>query len=211
LTEQIFLEFENTVEDDKGLSHGAVVLGKEREDGRWIGRIRFTPLDGSPVLETDRETTQPNRDDLAYWATGLTYTYLEGALARARRLSEKAAAAATPGTERKAEPPKPASHIVPRIEVATMSPTVVEEVLEARDPRPGTMRQIPGAGIIVYEGTGGADGASHLFAVQFGSRNAGAVMANWLWSRLHGLGVEVRVNGRVVELTNDALGRALLD
>jgi hypothetical protein len=91
-----------------------------------------------------------------------------------------------------------------------MDPAIVERVLGARDARPGTARQVPGAGIIVYEGEGGADGASHLFAVQFGSRNAGATLANWLWSRLHGLGVQVRVDGRSVELTNDALNRAIL-
>jgi hypothetical protein len=104
----------------------------------------------------------------------------------------------------------PAPYHVPRIEVASTDPRVVEEVLGTTDTRPGTARQVPDAGIIVYEGKGGVDGTSHLFAVQFGSRNAGAILANWLWSRLHGLGVEVRVEGKVVELTNDALNRALV-
>jgi hypothetical protein len=81
------LEFENTIEDSAGRSHVALVLGEERKDGQWIGRIRFTPADGSPPMETDRETTQPDRDDLAYWAKGLTYFYLEGALERARKAS----------------------------------------------------------------------------------------------------------------------------
>jgi hypothetical protein len=63
----------------------------------------------------------------------------------------------------------------------------------------------------VYEGQGGVDGASHLFSVHVGSRHAGATLANWLWSRLHGPGVDVRVNGGVVELTNNSLDRALLE
>lgn len=211
MSEEIFLEFENTVEDPDGRSHVAVVLGAERDDGRWVGRIRFTPTDGSPPVETDRETTQPNRADLAYWATGLTYFYLEGALNRAVRRAEKASASASPAAGRTDDVPTRPPYGVRRLEVASLSPTVVEDVLEARDPRPGTVRQVPDAGVIVFEGTGGADGASQLFAVQFGSRNAGATMANWLWSRLHGLGVEVRVDGRVVELTNEALNRAILD
>jgi hypothetical protein len=109
------LEFENTVEDDDGRSHVAVVLGQEREDGRWVGRIRFTPVGGSSAIETDRETTQPSRPDLVYWARGLTYFYLEGALNRARRHSGKAAArsaaaaptSASPGTASGAAPSPP--------------------------------------------------------------------------------------------------------
>lgn len=204
-----FLEFENTVEDEHGLSHIAVVVGEEREDGRWIGRIRFTPADGSEPFETDRETTQPNRDDLAYWATGLTYFYLEGALARGRRRAE-AGSVGPPAAPTGRPTTGPWAHHVPRLGVASMDPAIVERVLGARDARPGTARQVPGAGIVVYEGEGGEDGASHMFALQFGSRNAGATLANWLWSRLHGLGVEVRIDGRVVELTNDALNRAIL-
>lgn len=83
------LEFENTVEDPEGRSWVAVVMGAEREDGKWVGWIRFDPKDGGEPLTTDRETTQPNHDDLAYWASGLTYFYLEGALARAGRRHDR--------------------------------------------------------------------------------------------------------------------------
>lgn len=92
------LEFENTVEDGDGKSWVAVVMGAEREEAQWVGWIRFDPADGGEALVTDRETTQPNRDDLAYWATGLTYFYLEGALARARRKKGKADASEASGT-----------------------------------------------------------------------------------------------------------------
>lgn len=78
------LEFENTVEDEDGRSWIAVVVGEGHDDETWIGWIRFDSADGSESLTTERETTQPNREDLAYWASGLTYSYLEGALARAR-------------------------------------------------------------------------------------------------------------------------------
>jgi hypothetical protein len=37
-------------------------------------------------MRTDRETTQSNHEDLAYWATGLGDAYLQGAFSRARRV-----------------------------------------------------------------------------------------------------------------------------
>jgi hypothetical protein len=212
-----FLEFENTVEDKEGRSHVALVVGEQRDDGRWIGRIRFTLTDGSDSVETDRETTQPNRDDLAYWATGLTYFYLEGALARARRRAERqpggGVASPQPGGVASPRPGSAASrvpHGVPRLEVATTDPAIVERVLGTRDARPGTAREVLNAGLVVYEGLGGADGASQLFSVQYSSRNAGAMLANWLWSQLHGTGFRIRVDGEAVEMTNDALNDALV-
>ena len=49
----------------------------------WEGWIEFVPVDGGAPLRTPRETEQPNRDDLMYWAQGLTRVYLDGALSRA--------------------------------------------------------------------------------------------------------------------------------
>jgi hypothetical protein len=50
----------------------------------WEGWIEFVSPDGStPPLRTARETVQPNRDDLMYWAQGLSQVFLEGALVRA--------------------------------------------------------------------------------------------------------------------------------
>src|SRR5688500_7082896 len=48
----------------------------------WEGWIEFIEQGGTDVRETRRETTQPDRAALEYWATGLSGTYLEGALAR---------------------------------------------------------------------------------------------------------------------------------
>jgi hypothetical protein len=53
------------------------------DDGRWQGWIEFVPVDGGSAIRSGRETTQPNRVDVQYWATGLTPVYLEGALHRA--------------------------------------------------------------------------------------------------------------------------------
>jgi hypothetical protein len=61
----------------------ARICGRQRSDGVWEGWVEYEPTDGSPVLRTPRETTQPKLTDLEYWAGGLTAVYLEGALERA--------------------------------------------------------------------------------------------------------------------------------
>ena len=53
----------------------------------WEGWIELIPLDGGTPLRTERETEQPNRDNLMYWAEGLTEVYLDGALSRALQKS----------------------------------------------------------------------------------------------------------------------------
>jgi len=57
------------------------VCGAERADGTWMAWLEFHPESG-PVRRTDRETSQPNRDAVLYWATGLEPIYLEGAFDR---------------------------------------------------------------------------------------------------------------------------------
>jgi len=54
-------------------------------DGKWQGWLEFLPIGGGRPIRSGRETTQPNRTDAVYWATGLTAVYLEGALQRALR------------------------------------------------------------------------------------------------------------------------------
>jgi hypothetical protein len=57
------------------------VCGKP-EGHLWQGWIEFVSEDGTDLRRTRRETTQPDREALLYWAGGLSVTYLEGALAR---------------------------------------------------------------------------------------------------------------------------------
>jgi hypothetical protein len=66
-----------------GVRYHARAVGARMADGMWQGWIEFLPLDGGVPIRSARETTQPNRTDAAYWATGLTSVYLEGALQRA--------------------------------------------------------------------------------------------------------------------------------
>ena len=65
-----------------GSVYVAQACGRQREDGMWEGWLEFVPDDGSVVLRSERETTQPNLTDLEYWASGLTPVYLQGALER---------------------------------------------------------------------------------------------------------------------------------
>jgi hypothetical protein len=81
---EVLVEYESMVagEDDRRWS--AHVCGRRSTGNMWEGWIEFVPEDrkGRPI-RSRRETTQPSRDDLHYWATGLTPVYLQGALTRA--------------------------------------------------------------------------------------------------------------------------------
>jgi len=78
----VVLHFDNPIASEDGTLYRVTACGRDA-DGRWDGWLEFEPLAGGPVLRTDRETTQPNRDAVAYWASGLSAVYLEGAMARA--------------------------------------------------------------------------------------------------------------------------------
>ncbi|MGQ0714284.1 MAG: hypothetical protein ACT4PJ_11180 [Gemmatimonadaceae bacterium] len=80
---EVLSEYETTIRDRDGREFIARACGRECDDGHWEGWLEFVPLDGGIVVRSGRETTQPNRIDTAYWATGLTPVYLEGALRRA--------------------------------------------------------------------------------------------------------------------------------
>jgi hypothetical protein len=80
---EVLVTFNDTITGPDGDTFLARACGREMPDGRWEGWIEFEATDGSAVLRSARETTQPNRTDTAYWATGLTPVYLEGALDRA--------------------------------------------------------------------------------------------------------------------------------
>lgn len=71
-----------TVLQVDGRTYRARACGNGAADGPWEGWLEFIPDDGSAVLRSRRETTQPNETDLEYWASGLTSVYLEGALDR---------------------------------------------------------------------------------------------------------------------------------
>ena len=82
---EVLVEFSDPVMSEGGKSYTARACGSEMPDGMWQGWVEFVPLGAGETIRSSRETTQPNRQDTLYWATGLTYVYLEGALHRTQR------------------------------------------------------------------------------------------------------------------------------
>jgi hypothetical protein len=82
---EVFREFESAIVARDGTTYVARVCGGEARDGttRWHAWIEFVDRNSGNAIRTQRETTQRNRIDTAYWADGLTPAYLDGALRRA--------------------------------------------------------------------------------------------------------------------------------
>src|SRR4029079_5682019 len=88
---EVLVEFSEAVMAEDGRVFVARACGSEMNGGLWQGWIEFVPVDGGEPLRTTRATSQPNRQDTVYWATGLTPVYLDGALHRALRPAPKLA------------------------------------------------------------------------------------------------------------------------
>ena len=84
---ELLVEFDTTIRADDGTNWHPRVWGAIAEDALWEGWIEFLPAgtEERDPIRTGRETEQPKRSDLMYWAQGLTQVYLEGALERAIR------------------------------------------------------------------------------------------------------------------------------
>jgi hypothetical protein len=80
---EVLVEFTDPVVAEDGTSYIARACGRPAPDGMWEGWVEFLPVDRGAPVRSGRETTQPNRQDTMYWATGLTAVYLEGSLNRA--------------------------------------------------------------------------------------------------------------------------------
>lgn len=108
---EVFVEFTDAIRGEDGKRYLARACGAE-SNGMWQGWIEFEPVDGGAPIRSPRETTQPNRTDTHYWATGLTEVYLEGALRRALN----------PLTLRQPPPPRPPSFEEPAPEPLPAQP-----------------------------------------------------------------------------------------
>jgi hypothetical protein len=100
--------------DDPVLLNGAPYTAQVagRPEGHvWEGWIEFAARDGSDRLRTPRETTQPDRAALVYWATGLSGTYLEGALRRALEPPPRRVVAPMPPPLFESPAPNPAADL----------------------------------------------------------------------------------------------------
>jgi hypothetical protein len=83
---ELIHEFKNHVESENGVRYSVMVYGECRTDGNWEGWLEFRPENALAGIRTGRETTQPDRSALVYWASGLEPIYLEGAFDRALRV-----------------------------------------------------------------------------------------------------------------------------
>jgi hypothetical protein len=80
---EVLAIYPDAIVGSDGRTYTVRACGSPMDDSRWQGWLEFVPVDGAPPIRSSRETTQPNRVDTAYWATGLTPIYLEGSLQRA--------------------------------------------------------------------------------------------------------------------------------
>jgi hypothetical protein len=83
LVAEVLLQFDEAVVSEDGTHYIARACGDEMPDGMWQGWIEFIPVGAGAPIRSGRETTQPNREDTRYWASGLTPVFLEGSLKRA--------------------------------------------------------------------------------------------------------------------------------
>ena len=80
---EVLVEYTDVVLAAEGGEYIARACGAPTDSGTWHGWLEFIERSTGEALRSGRETTQPNRTDTVYWATGLTEVYLEGALERA--------------------------------------------------------------------------------------------------------------------------------
>jgi hypothetical protein len=125
----VLARFAEPLSTSEGWDYLAQACGAPNSSGLWEGWIEFVPANGGPALRSGRETTQPNRTDAEYWATGLTTIYLEGALARA--LNPPARKAVVPSQQASARPPRPVDAIMDPFSVFEKGETVLRKELGA--------------------------------------------------------------------------------
>lgn len=110
---EVLIAFDEPIAARDGARYRARVCGRPDADGLWEGWVEFEPVAEGPTIPSPRETQQPNRTDLLYWATGLSVAYLEGALARARRAAEPPRVAAAVPAAPVTVPAPAAPHTAP--------------------------------------------------------------------------------------------------
>ena len=83
----LFQQFERPIADNNGDAFLVFVQGRSRPHDTWEGWLVFERQRDARRFATPVETTQPDANAILYWASGLTDTYLEGALERALSVS----------------------------------------------------------------------------------------------------------------------------
>jgi hypothetical protein len=118
---EVLMSYDTPVIAPEGRYH-ARAIGRLAEDRMWEGWFEFQPLDtDGPVIVGSVESRQPEAHDLAYWATGITPVFLEGALDRAL----------SPLTVRTRVPEVPVSSApAPRMHTIPVGPAKPEAILD---------------------------------------------------------------------------------
>src|SRR4051812_26697011 len=81
---EVLRRFSESVTASDGVEYSAQACGAPNAEGLWEAWIEFVPIDEARApVRSPRETTQPNKANAEYRATGLSVIYLEGALTRA--------------------------------------------------------------------------------------------------------------------------------
>ncbi|HEV8370106.1 MAG TPA: hypothetical protein VGQ39_19290 [Pyrinomonadaceae bacterium] len=87
---ELIQQFVPRLQDDEGITYTVTAWGKRTPGGTWEGWLEFYPLNNQErILRTERETTQPSRTAVEYWASGLEPVYFEGAFARAHEIEHR--------------------------------------------------------------------------------------------------------------------------
>ena len=79
---EVLVDFETPIASGDR-TYTARAVGRVSTGHMWEGWLEFLPIGGGEPVVGSVETTQPEREHLIYWATGLTPVFLEGALRRA--------------------------------------------------------------------------------------------------------------------------------
>ncbi len=82
--------YDARVAGSDGARYVARAYASRRRDGTWEAWFVFFRLPRGEAVLTGAETTQSCWDNLAYWASGISPVYLEGALRRALDRSPEA-------------------------------------------------------------------------------------------------------------------------
>jgi hypothetical protein len=61
-----------------------VTVVAEQRGHVWISWLEFSSEQDGSIRRTKEETSQPTKEAVAYWASGLEPVYLEGAFRRAK-------------------------------------------------------------------------------------------------------------------------------
>jgi len=82
---ELIQQYTALFQDKNGDTYTVVARGARNAIGAWEGWLEFHPKDKTKaVWSTGRETTQPEKSALEYWASGLEPLYFEGAFERAK-------------------------------------------------------------------------------------------------------------------------------